>query len=133
MLLGALFNSVRNLSRKGLSAAKLKEDAAGGAAEVYREKSGVYSDLLAIAPPGRMQELVVQATLDFVRRGEFQARNRMEWFLPANVLIGRMELEPLGIGKLLPRLRAVDDAVISLYLDLETVAPRGPGSVMPLL
>jgi len=109
-----------------------KGDSTTGA-QVYREKSGLYSDLLAITPPGRMQETVVQATLDFVRAGEYQARNRMEWFLPANVLIGRMELEPLGLGKLAPRVRTANDPVVSFYLDLESIAPRGPQPVMALL
>lgn len=104
------------------------------AARVYSEKAGIYEDLVAAAPPGgRPQEMVVQATLDFVRQGQFQARNRIEWFLPINALIGRMELEPRGIGRLLPLLRAANDPVISFYADLDALAPRGPAPLMSLL
>jgi hypothetical protein len=58
--------------------------------------------------------------------------SRIEWFLPTNVLLGRVLLDPLGLGKFSEELRGSGDAVISLYAELDRVAPRTPDKVVPL-
>jgi hypothetical protein len=57
----------------------------------------------------------------------------MEWFLPVNGLIGRLALDPLGMGRLAEELRKVDDPIVALYANLEAVAPRPPDRILPLL
>jgi hypothetical protein len=102
-------------------------------AEFYREKAGLFMDAIALAANGPDRAAVVRGLLDFVDRNGFQAKNRLEWFLPANVLVGRMELDPLGLGKLSAETLNSRDPVIALYLALERVAPRGPERVTPIL
>jgi hypothetical protein len=57
----------------------------------------------------------------------------MEWFLPVNALVGRVGLDPLGLGKFAAELRKASDPVIALYANLEAVAPRPPDRVLALL
>lgn len=102
-------------------------------AQYFRNKCGIYSELLGMAPTPENQEKVVRAMVDFIQRSKFQAESRMQWFLPMNALLGRAALNPTGFGKLLPELRQSRDPVIALYAQLELVAPRGPEQVMPLL
>jgi hypothetical protein len=103
------------------------------AAGHFRVKSAAYSDLLSLVFNGPDRELVLRAMLDYLKHNRFQQENRMEWFLPVNGLIGRLALDPLGVGPLAEQLRQVDDPVIALYANLETVAPRPPGRILPLL
>ncbi|SPF42506.1 conserved exported hypothetical protein [Candidatus Sulfopaludibacter sp. SbA4] len=110
-----------------------KDPGSAGAAEYYREKSGAFSELLNLAQNGPNRELVLRAWLDFVKQNPFQKVNRIEWFLPVNALIGRVGLDPGGLGKFAEELRKVNDPLIALYADLEAVAPRTPDRILPLL
>jgi len=98
----------------------------------FREKCGLYSDLSAVPnPPDR--EAVLRALFEFTSRNAFQVKNRVEWFLPVNGLIGRAGLDPVGLGRIIDLLRKSDDPVIALFANLEVVAPRAPDRVLPLL
>ncbi len=101
--------------------------------EYYREKTRAYNNLLTLAPDEAGREAVVRATLSFVAQNPFAKESRMEWFLPINALLGRMSLDPMGLGKLSNELAACGDPVIAAYAELERAAPRTPDLIMPLL
>jgi hypothetical protein len=101
--------------------------------EYFREKSGAYSELLNLAQNGPNRELVQRAWLDFVRQSPFQKVNRVEWFLPVNALIARVSLDPAGQSKFAEDLRKVNDPLIALYANLESLAPRTADRILPLL
>jgi hypothetical protein len=113
--------------------AEWKEGPGTNPAEYFREKSGAYSDLLNLAQNGPNREFVLRAWLEFVRQNPFQKVNRMEWFLPVNALVGRVGLDPGGLSKFAEELRKVNDPLIMLYANLETIAPRSPDTILPLL
>jgi len=102
-------------------------------AAYFREKCGVYNDLAGAVPSPAERELVLQALLDFVGRNSFQVKNRLEWFLPVNGLIGRAALDPVGLARITELLRKSSDPVIALFANLEVVAPRTPDKILPLL
>jgi hypothetical protein len=102
-------------------------------AEYFREKCAAYGELLSLALNGSNREPVLHAILDFLSGNRFQAANRMEWFLPVNALIGRVGLDPLGLGKFAAELRKASDPVIALYANLEAAAPRAPDRILALL
>jgi len=106
---------------------------ARAAAEHFRVKSAAYSELLNLAFNGPDRDLVVRATLDFLKQSRLQKENRIEWFLPVNALIGRVALDPVSMGSVAQELRKVDNPVIALYANLEMVAPRTPDRILPLL
>jgi hypothetical protein len=110
-----------------------KEGEATTPAEYYREKCAAYGDLLTLALNSPNREPILHAILDFVSGNRFQAADRMEWFLPVSALIGRVGLDPLGLGKLSGELRKASDPVIALYASLEAVAPRTPDRILALL
>jgi hypothetical protein len=103
------------------------------AAQYFRNKCGVYSQLLGVVPTPEDQDKVIREMLDFVQRSKFQTESRIQWFLPVNALLGRAALDSTGLGKLMPQFRESRDPVIAFYAQLESVAPRGPERVMPLL
>jgi hypothetical protein len=101
--------------------------------EHFREKASAYGELLTLTPAGVNRDLVFQSLLEFLRQSPIRDTNRVEWFLPANALIGRIALDPAGFGKYSEALRKLDDPVISLYARLEETAPRKPERIVPLL
>jgi hypothetical protein len=103
------------------------------AADHFRVKSAAYGDLLSLVFNGPDRELVLRAMLDYLKHNRFQRENRMEWFLPVNGLIGRLALDPLGMGRLAEELGKVDDPIMALYAKVEAVAPRPPDRILPLL
>jgi hypothetical protein len=102
-------------------------------AQYYRQVSALYTDTLSLVPPGPLQEEVVGAMQEFTETTGFRKESRMEWFLPMNILIGRMALDPLGIGRFAGHLRQSKDPVIALYAALEALAPRTPDKIMALM
>lgn len=127
----------RNKLRDFLAAMAAWKPGAGAgrptAASHYRDKCGFYADLAGVVTAGADRELVLRALLDYVKQNRLQAENRMEWFLPANALIGRVRLDPLVLGPMMDELRRTNDPVIALYADLEAAAPRPPDRILPLL
>ena len=113
--------------------AEWKPGAGVSAAAHFREKCGLYSDLVSAVPSAADREAVLRALLDFTGRNSSQVKNRAEWFLPVNGLIGRAGLDPVGLGGLIELLRKSDNPVIALFANLESVAPRTPDRVLPLL
>lgn len=113
--------------------ASWKESSDSTAAQFYRSKSGVYADLLNLVATPENQETVLRALLAFAQQNKFQVESRLQWFLPVNALLGRAVLDPRGTGKLMEDFRNAADPVIAMYAQLETVAPRGPERIMPLL
>jgi hypothetical protein len=103
------------------------------AAEYFREKSGAYGDLLSLAQTGPSREMVLRAWLDFLRHNPVEKTNRVEWFLPVNSLVGRVQLDPAALGKFAEDLRKTDDPLIALYANLEAFAPRSADRILPLL
>ena len=102
-------------------------------AEYFREKCAAYGDLMTLALTGAHRDPVLHAIFDFVNGNQFQAASRMEWFLPVNTLIGRVGLDPLGLGKFAAELRKASDPVIAMYANLEAAAPRSPDRILALL
>ena len=94
----------------------------------YEMKTWAYSNLLALVSDASARDQVVQAMLAFVAQNPLQASNPMEWFLPVNALIARLQLE----GKDLAALRQSTDPVIALYAGLEKAAPRPNDKLMLL-
>jgi hypothetical protein len=127
----------RGKVREFLAALSQWQPSASGAgptaADQFRMKSGAYSDLLNLVFNGPDRELVLRAMLDFLKQSRLLRENRMEWFLPVNALIGRMALDPGGVGRVAEELGKVDDPTMALYANLETVAPRTPDRILPLL
>jgi hypothetical protein len=103
------------------------------AAEHFRVKSAAYSDLLSLVYNGPDRDVVARAMLDYLKQNRFQRENRVEWLLPVSALIGRVALDPLGMGRVAEELRQADDPTIALYAKLERVAPRTPDRILPLL
>jgi hypothetical protein len=103
------------------------------AAAHFREKCALYSDVASIAPDAAGREAVLRAELEYVRKAKASAENRVQWFLPVNALIGRVTLDPLGLGKLTADLRAAGDPIITLFVELDAAAPRTPDLIMPLI
>lgn len=102
-------------------------------AQYYRQKSAIYADLLSLVPAGTLQGEVVKAMLAFAQNSGFKAESHIEWFLPMNILIGRMALDRLGAGQFAVLLRDSKDPVIVLYTALEAIAPRSPDKIMALM
>jgi len=113
--------------------AEWKSGAGVSAAAHFREKCGLYSDLAAAVPTTADREAVLRALLEFTGRNSFQVKNRLEWFLPVNGLIGRAGLDPAGLAGLSESLRKSDDPVIAFFARLEAVAPRTPDKILPLI
>ena len=103
------------------------------AAEHFRVKSAAYSDLLSLVYNGPDRDVVARAMLDYLKQNRFQRENRVEWLLPVSALIGRVALDPVGMGRVAEELRKADDPAIALYANLERVAPRTPDRILPLL
>jgi len=109
-----------------------KPAAPAAAAEHFRDKSSLYSDLTNIQPDAAAKIKVLRAELEYVSKEKASAENRAQWFLPVNGIIGRVTLDPLGLGALSDDLRHTGDAVIALFAELESVSPRKPDQIMPL-
>ena len=99
----------------------------------FRDKCALFGSLLGVIPPGPERERVLLAWLDYLDGNQIEQADRIGWFLPVNALIGRVALDPLGLGKLTEALRKVHDPVIALYVELERVVPRTPDQILPLL
>jgi hypothetical protein len=110
-----------------------KQGSGETAAEHFRFRCSMYTDLLALAPGGAGRDTVLRAMLDFLKQNRLQAENPLEWFLPVNILLGRVSIDPLGLGAFAQELRASGDAIIALYARLDAVSPRTPDAVMALL
>jgi hypothetical protein len=102
-------------------------------AQYFRNKCGIYTELLSVVARDEDRDAVIRALLLFVESSKFQAESRVQWFLPVNALLGRAALDPANTGKLMPELRQAHDPIIALYAQLDTVLPRTPDRIMPLL
>ncbi len=110
-----------------------KEGSDAADVEQFRDKCALFGSLLGVIPPGPDRERVLMAWLDYLDGSRIEKDDRIGWFLPVNTLIGRVALDPLGLGKLTEALRKARDPVIALYVELERVVPRTPDQIMPLL
>jgi hypothetical protein len=99
----------------------------------FRDKCALFSSLLGVIPPGPDRERVLLSWLDYLQGNRMEQTYRIGWFLPVNTLIGRVGLDPLGLGKVTEALRKTSDPVIALYVELERVAPRSPDQILPLM
>jgi hypothetical protein len=109
-------------------------DAAGEeAAQQFREKCAFYTDLATLPRDVRLQQTVLIAMLEYLQRSRDRARTRIEWLLSVNLLIGRMDIDPAGLGKLADEFRRSTDPVIAMYAQLEAAAPRSPSDVLALM
>ncbi|HUA59603.1 MAG TPA: hypothetical protein VML19_12660 [Verrucomicrobiae bacterium] len=110
-----------------------KPVAPSAAAEHFREKSSLYSDLVNIQPNTAGRIKVLRAELQYVVKDKAGAESRAQWFLPINGIIGRVTLDPLGLGVLSDDLRNSGDPIITLFTELDAIAPRRPDLIMPLI
>jgi hypothetical protein len=103
------------------------------AVQQFREKCVFYTELAALPRDSRLDQTVLIALLDYLQRSRDRARTRIEWLLPVNLLVGRMRLDPAGLGKLADEFRRSTDPVIAMYAQLEAAAPRPPSDVLALM
>lgn len=101
--------------------------------EHFREKIGLYNELLIIVPNGQTREFVLQSMLGYLIQNRLPPDNRLEWLLPVSQLAGRVGLDPVGWSDMIDDLRRANDSVIALSIALEGIAPRAMSAVMPLL
>lgn len=101
--------------------------------EQFRDKCALFGSLVGVIPPGPDRERVLLAWLDYLQGSRIEQDDRIGWFLPVNTLIGRVAMDPLGLGKLTEALRKSRNPVIALYVELEHVAPRTPDQILPLM
>jgi hypothetical protein len=109
------------------------EPAGDDAAQQFREKCALYTELAALPRDAHLRQAVLIALLEYLQRSRDRARTRIEWLLPVNLLIGRMHLDPEGLGKLADAFRRSSDPVIAMYAELEVAAPRSPSVVLALM
>lgn len=102
-------------------------------AEHFREKIGFYGDLLAIVPNGDTREYILRSMLAFLIQSRPRPEERIEWYLPIVQLVGRVNLDPLGLGRLATDLRQANDPVIALEMAVEQIAPHPVNEFMLLL
>jgi hypothetical protein len=102
-------------------------------AEHFREKIGFYGDLLAIVPNGDTREYVLRSMLAFLIQSRPRPEERIEWYLPVVQLVGRVTLDPLGLGRLASDLRQANDPAIALEMAVEQIAPLPVNEFMLLL
>lgn len=102
-------------------------------ADLFRERSAMYSGLLNLAPAGNARKTVLRAALEFIERSALQKSHPMEWFLAMNALIARTSLDPMGYREFVDEMRKSGDPLIALYANLEAAAPRPPDQVLKLL
>jgi hypothetical protein len=105
----------------------------GAAALQFREKCSFYLELMNLASDAALQQTALKTLLEYLQANRNRAQTRIEWLLPLNLLIGRMSLDPHGLGALLEDLRHAPDPVIALYLQLEAAAPRTTPDVLALM
>lgn len=115
------------------SMADWKESTGIPDAEQFREKCALFNGLVGVAPAGPDRDHVLLAWLDYLEGNRIQQDDRIGWFLPVNAMIGRVALDPLGLGKLTEALRKSRDPVIALYIELEHVAPRTPVQILAVM
>jgi hypothetical protein len=102
-------------------------------AEHFREKIGFYGDLLAIVPNGETREYILRSMLAFLIQSRPRPEERIEWDLPIVQLVGRVNLDPLGLGRLASDLRQANDPAIALEMAVEQIAPHPVNEFMLLL
>ncbi len=102
-------------------------------AEFFREKAQIYNELFSLTADGPGGELVMRSILAFAAASEMRKTHRLEWFLPVNAVLGRLSLDPLGLGKYAGEVRQMKDPVIAFCARVEAVAPRTPDRILPLL
>jgi hypothetical protein len=115
------------------SMAAWQPQGAAVAAAHFREKSFLYSELASLAPNTANRIVVLRAELGYLRKSKATAENSVQWLLAVNALIGRITLDPLGLGPLADDLRAAGDPIIALFVELDAVAPRTPPQILPLM
>ncbi|HJT89114.1 MAG TPA: hypothetical protein VJ732_14700 [Bryobacteraceae bacterium] len=113
------------------SLAEWHESSGISAGRQFREKNGIFSNLLSFVPGGPIEAMVIRAELDFLSESRFEASTRVEWFFPVNQLITRLGSRPQV--QVLDELKRANDPVIALYQALETIAPRPGEDTTPLL
>jgi hypothetical protein len=103
------------------------------AAAHFREKYIFYAQAANLAPTAEGREAVLRTELEYVRKSKASAENPVQWFLPVSALIGRVTIDPLGSRKLAGDLRSTGDPIITLFLELEVMAPRTQDLIVPLI
>lgn len=101
--------------------------------EHFREKIAFYGDLLAIVPNGDTREYILRSMLAFLIQSRPPPEERIEWYLPIVQLVGRVNLDPFGLGRLATDLRQANDPVIALEMAVEQIAPHPVNEFMLLL
>lgn len=105
----------------------------GDAADYFRQKCLLYTNLIGLVPNGRERDSVLRSLLAFLKQNSFQNENRIEWFYAVNSLLARVATDPRGLAQLAAEMRECDDPVISLYASLEGLIPRSLQQVVWML
>jgi hypothetical protein len=101
--------------------------------EYFQSKSRFYSDLFNLAPIGPERDLLLGALFAWLQQNDYQCGHRVEWFYPVNTLIVHAFADPVGMKSTVLELRRSADPVISLYAQLEQLAPRPIDATIGLL
>jgi hypothetical protein len=122
-----------NLQHFLTAAADWKETTGPAGADQFREECALFGALAGAIPPGPDRGRVLLAWLNYLDASRMQQDDRITWFLPVNTMVGRVTLDPAGLSSLAEAMRATNDPVIALYVELERVAPRSPEQILSLL
>ena len=107
------------------------QPAKGHEEEVFRDKTWLYNNLYAMSH-GAGRDRVVESWLAYLKQSRPTVGDRTQWFLPVSTLIGRSALDPSNT-KLAGQLRAQDDPLIALYIEVEALAPLDAGKILTML
>jgi hypothetical protein len=117
-----------------LSALAAWHEAADGAgAGYFRDKVTFYSNLFHLVTPGPDREVVLGATLGFLRQNRFQAESRAQWFLPVNILLSLVGSNPSDYAQLWRDLKGDPDPVVAFYARLYELLPPTPPEFLKLM
>jgi hypothetical protein len=109
-----------------------KPEVGAAAANYFYQKCYLFSSLVNLVPNGDLRQQVLRGYLQFLEQNSFRESSRIQWFLPVNTLLVRVMFDP-ALSPLADEMRHAADAVIALYARLDTLIPRSPAKVMPLL
>jgi hypothetical protein len=110
-----------------------KDDPSATAGEHFQQKCLFYSNLFNVVPLGPDRETVLRSYLEYLQRNAFGRENRIEWFLPVNGLIALVSLDRSSLRNFYLDLRNSPDPIISLYAEVEEIAPRQPGERLSVM
>jgi hypothetical protein len=100
--------------------------------DYFYRKCYLLGSLVNVVPDGGDRELVLRHYLDFLQQYGYQQGSRIEWFLPLNTLLFRVQTDQ-SLAALAEDMRNSGDSVVALYAQLSRIAPPSPAKMMALM